>query len=598
MTHAKTPASGLIIDDFLATARQLSEHPALVSPVASVSYRQLAGAVATASAELERKGAERGTLVRLHGPVGAPLIAYTLGAWQCGAVVWLDAAPDLRSGEEPSAEASLLSVTVGHDGEDVDIQTLHELPSALAAAARQIPLHRAELIESGGGYLVRTSGSTGRQKVILGDLRALSSFVAWQRTEFDFSPDDRVAALTGVNFDVVYRDLFTTLTSGSTLLCAPPNLAPSRILSWLRDSDASVLHVVPSLARYWLAASRRNGNGLTETPELRITFFAGEPLDAQLAHEWRSRTGSAQEVVNLYGPSETTLAKFSYRVPQTLRSGAIPVGRPLPGTTVTITATDTGGSLPRGSVGEVVITTNQGSFGYLGDPVPEWADKFRRDGDLVTFQTGDLGSVRSEGLVLLGRLDSRLKINGVWVNCHEVETALRTHPAVKDAAVIGERVGPGIRLSAFVVLGEQIELHALRSHVLQRLGRPSVPAIITQTEQLPRLATGKVDRTSLRRLLNVSHGDSESVSLEPSRITLDDLVEHIAKSVQALLGTAVATDGDLIDSGFDVTAAAQLCAVLEEELMVACAPEDVLAHPVPEQLGSLLLARIHRATEK
>ncbi|MFD4790023.1 non-ribosomal peptide synthetase [Streptomyces sp. NPDC058459] len=578
----------------------MPDRTAVEGPTGRVSYQELSSAVARASAVLTDSGVETGTLIRLHGSLGAPLIAQLLAAWQCGAVVWLDADAGFPAAGPLVDEESLLSVTTGPADQEPGIRWVRQLPADFATAVRRTMARRADLVEAGGGYLVRSSGSTGRRKMILGDLRSLSQFVAWQRAEFRVSTDDRVAALTNIGFDVVYREIFTTLTSGATLLCPPPNLPPSRALGWLWETGATILHVVPSLARYWLTAAGPSQADQAHTPRLRATFFAGEPLDAQLVSGWRFRTGERQEVVNFYGPSETTLAKFSHRVPRGPLTGAVPVGQPLPGTSVAITDPHTSTPVPAGSVGEVVIKTAYGSFGYLGDASPKTLAKFRREGRLVTFHTGDLGRLGPDGLVLLGRLDSQLKINGVWINCHSVETELRAHPAVEDAAVLGQRTSRGLRLHAAVVLLEQVDPQLLRGHVLKRLGPPSVPAVLTPVPGLPRLATGKVDRISLRRLLK--HQEQAAAHRMPpaerGEVSRDQIVERVAKAAAELLGTAVEPDHDLVDSGLDLIAAAELCVLLEDEFLVPCTPEDLFAHPVPAHLASLLLARTHTTAEE
>ncbi|MFI5527197.1 AMP-binding protein [Kitasatospora sp. NPDC051853] len=592
MAHAEPSGPGRIIDEFLLAAERHPDHPALIGhpgPTGTLTYGQLAVAAGAAAAVLRAHGVGPGVPVRLRGPVGGPLAAHLLGAWRLGAVVWLDGdGPAAAAG--PTEEVPLLTVSSGRT-EETGYSTDRPLPADLAAALRQLPAHRAEIAAAGGGYLVRTSGSTGHRKVILGSQSALAAFAAWQRTAYDWSPEDRVPALTGLDFDVVYRELVTTLTSGATLLCPPPEVAPSRVLGWLAEQGATVLHVVPSLARYWLTAAR--AAKAAGTPALRATFFAGEPLDAQLARRWRAETGPAQQVVNLYGPSETTLAKFHHRVPADQADGAVPVGRPLPGTLVTVVDPETGAGQPEGAPGEVVITTPQGSFGYLGDPGPEVAARFRRDAGLVTFRTGDLGVLRPEGLVLLGRLDSRVKLNGVWVNLHEVEGVLRTHLAVAEAVVVGERTGPALRLGALVVLREPVDPQALRTHVLHRLGSPAVPARVVPVDRLPRLATGKTDRTALRRLL----ARTPSGPAEPAAATLEALVRRIGLTAAQLSGTTADPGRDLIDGGLDLTGAAELCAVLAEEFGVDCSPGDVFAHPDPQELGRLLLTRARPGRE-
>ncbi len=92
-------------------------------------------------------------------------------------------------------------------------------------------------------------------------------------------------------------------------------------------SRVTLLHTVPSLAQSWLA-EKPDGVHLAS---LRWTFFAGEVLSADLVRKWREAFPQAGGIVNLYGPTETTLVKCAYVVPELPGTGVVPVGTPLPG---------------------------------------------------------------------------------------------------------------------------------------------------------------------------------------------------------------------------------------------------------------------------
>jgi acyl-coenzyme A synthetase/AMP-(fatty) acid ligase len=578
-----------IVDDVLAVAARMPDQVAVVEPSAEVCYRELAEQVDVVTARLADHKLRAGDLVQVRGPVSATQLACVLAAWRHCAVVWLDAA-DAPATSAPVRAAAPPSLSVDVRSGEVELGWTTDLPTDVAAAAGRLAAKRDDILAAGGGYLVHSSGSTGRRKVILGSLRSLSAFVAWQRGEFGFGQQDRVAALTNVDFDVVYRELFSALTSGATLVCPLAGLRPSAVLPWLAQTRCNIVHVVPSLARFWLGVAP---DADPPPSAVRLTFFAGEPLDAHLPGEWRARTGTGQVVVNLYGPSETTLAKFYHRVPRSLVRGVVPVGRPLPGTSVEIRHPETGAVLADGDIGEVVIVTPHGSLGYLGDHVAA-ADAFRRDGAIVTFRTGDLGTIRPDGLVLLGRLDSRLKINGVWVNCHDVEATLRVHEAVEDAAVLAVRIDQGVRLHAFVAVTDPQVVPSLRSHVRQRLGTASVPGQLTPLDGLPRLHNGKLDRPALRRIARGVGGhpgrDARTGVPDPAELT-----GRIVALAGSILRVAVAADQNLLHHGLDLLAAQDLAAAVADEFPAPCGPRDVLDHPSPRELGDLLLTRLRHA---
>ena len=197
------------------------------------------------------------------------------------------------------------------------------------------------------GYLCFTSGTTGQPKGVLGREAGLAHFLLWQRAAFEVGPGDRTGFLTGLSFDVMLRDLLLPLVSGATL-CIPEQgdeLMPGDLLAWLAEQRITAVHTVPALAAAWLAERPADG----PVPDrLRLAFFAGEPLAGALVERWRAAC-PACTAVNLYGPTETTLAVCSWTVPAAPAGGVQPVGRPLPGIQALVLDPDLAGC----GVGEV-----------------------------------------------------------------------------------------------------------------------------------------------------------------------------------------------------------------------------------------------------
>src|SRR5690606_22897408 len=122
--------------------------------------------------------------------------------------------------------------------------------------------------------------------------------------------------------------VFLPLTSGATL-CLPNggnDLESDQVLSWLERTKISILHTTPTLAQSWLVKPPQDIPFHT----LRWTFFSGEPLTKTLIHRWREVFTEAVGIINLYGPTETTMVKCFYRIPANIQPGVQPVGWPLP----------------------------------------------------------------------------------------------------------------------------------------------------------------------------------------------------------------------------------------------------------------------------
>jgi amino acid adenylation domain-containing protein len=351
-------------------------------------------------------------------------------------------------------------------------------------------------------YVYFTSGSTGSPKGIVGRRKGLDHFVRWEIATLGIEAGTRVSQLTIPTHDPFLRDVFVPLCAGGTV-CVPPEptarLEPGRLVAWLDRHDVHLVHSVPSLLRVLLGERLRP----ELFPGLRWMLLAGEPLLPADVRRFRAIFGDRVELVNLYGPTETTLAKLFHRVrPEDLERPVIPIGRPIGGAKAVV-VDESRGICPPGVAGEIYIRTPFRSLGYLGRPdltrevfVP---NPFSSDPDDVVYKTGDLGRVRDDGAIeFLGRIDHQVKIRGIRVEPAETESALREHEQVHDAVVVAREDGAGgTSLCAYVVTAGRPAPGALRGLLAQSLPEVMIPTAFVLLDRLPRTPTGKVDRASL-----------------------------------------------------------------------------------------------------
>ena len=469
-----------------AIARRAPAAVAVAMAGASWTYGELWASALAAAAALAAEGVAAESVVAVTGRPSFELVAAILGTLEAGAVLLpIDSAGPARRQELLCAQAGASHlVTATPEGLVVD---------ALPHARPLAPPPHAPPAAGAPAYLVYTSGTTGAPQAVLGHHGGLGHFVAWQRETWGIGPGDRVAHLTSLSFDVVLRELFVALTSGATL-CLPDGwpLEPRAALRWLQEDGVTVVHAVPTLARAWLDAAPAD----VFLSELRLTFFAGEPLTDALVDSWRARTARSASLVNLYGPTETTLAKCSYAVPDPPEPGIQPIGRPLPAAQALVLS-PAGELCGVGEPGEIVLRTPFRSFGYRDAPELQ-RRRFRRnpfthDADDLVYATGDIGRYRADGsLDIFGRIDEQVKIRGVRVEPREVAAVLQRHPRVHDAAVVAR---PGPELVAYVVSAEGAT--DLRSFLLDRFPSAAVPASFVSVACLPYASNEKLDVAAL-----------------------------------------------------------------------------------------------------
>jgi len=496
-----------LIQGFRSAAERWPESVAIAAAGRELTYGELRRRADRASAALAASGFTPGSLLPIVASDISEVVVAMLGALGVrGAFVPIT--PDL-----PAARLSRLLAEVASPWAYVEPRFAPLLAehwprsvpppdTSWSSAGYGLPVPSVDPEPDDLCYVVFTSGSTGEPKGIAGRLKGVEHFVRWEIELLGAGPGTRVSQLTSPSFDAALRDLFVPLTCGGTV-CVPEDrkqAADGRWLArWLEEQEVSVLHSVPSLFRGLL----NEGLRASSLPALRHVLLAGERLLPADAERWLATFGERIQLVNLYGPSETTMTKFFHVVrPSDAELGSIPIGKPMKGAAA-ILIDEKGNACPAGMPGEILIRTPFRSLGYFRRPdltrqafIP---NPFGDDPEDLVYRTGDLGRVlRSGELEFLGRRDHQVKIRGARVELGEIEDLLRRHPAVADQVVVAsEEPEGGISLLAYVVLSRPVAAGELRVHCLAALPDYMVPSAFVVLAALPRTFSGKVDRGAL-----------------------------------------------------------------------------------------------------
>ncbi|HEU4507719.1 MAG TPA: amino acid adenylation domain-containing protein, partial [Pyrinomonadaceae bacterium] len=351
-------------------------------------------------------------------------------------------------------------------------------------------------------YIYFTSGSSGTPKAIAGRLKGIAHFINWEIEELGVSAGVRVSQLLSPSFDGSLRDIFLPLCVGG-VVCVPERreqiLEGRGLVQWLEQARIEVVHCVPSVFRALVNEELR----AEELSSLRYVVMAGEALVGRDVGKWKAVYGERVGLVNLYGTSETTMAKFSYRVsPGDEEREVMPIGKPIPGAEAYL-LDERGEPCGRGMVGEIYIRTPYRSLGYYNQPELTAAvfvpNPFSTDPNDLVHKTGDMGRVLEDGnFEYLGRRDEQVKVRGARVELKEVENAVRGQAGVLDVAVIEREDGSGYTyLCAYLVLAEGVQTVDVAEGVAQELPDYMVPSAYVELEELPRTISGKVERRAL-----------------------------------------------------------------------------------------------------
>jgi benzoate-CoA ligase family protein len=281
------------------------------------------------------------------------------------------------------------------------------------------------------------------------------------------------------------------LSVGATTVLLAERPTPDGVAALLRDHPITVFYAVPTFYAAFLA----NPNAPQKSQvKIRRCISAGEALPEQIAQRWQERYG-----VEIYDGLGTTEMLHIYltNAPGALKYGT--TGKPVPGYDLKLIGDD-GHPVKTGELGELYVRGPSAAIMYWNN----------REKSRATFQgdwtrSGDKYFQDEEGYyVCAGRQDDMLKVSGMYVSPFEVEAALSSHPEVLEAAVVGwfddERL---VKPKAFVVLklpdkaSEELA-GVLREHVKQKLAPFKYPRWIEFRTELPKTATGKIQRFKLR----------------------------------------------------------------------------------------------------
>lgn len=354
-------------------------------------------------------------------------------------------------------------------------------------------------VPADAGYVTFTSGTTGEPAAITSAAEPLQAFLQWYEPEFGLTRDDRFVLLSGVGHDPLLRDLLTPLCIGARLFVPPRAATESQVemVRWLAAVAPTVLHLTPAMARLLAAAAVAEGVRLAS---VRLVGFGGAAMTRAGLADARTLFPQAR-LLSYYGTTETPQV---VGVAEAGTEGVIGSGSPTARLSV---VTPTGGPAPVNGTGEIVVRSPYLALGYLTDPA-RTARQFRTRDGAREYRTGDLGWRRPDGsVVLTGRADRQLTVNGLRVEPAELESVARDHPQVKDCVVIAMVRSATTEVVAFVV-GDPRSLagEAVLRHFAERLPATMVPTRVVALPELPLNPNGKPDLTRLAELAETADG--------------------------------------------------------------------------------------------
>jgi acyl-CoA synthetase (AMP-forming)/AMP-acid ligase II len=348
--------------------------------------------------------------------------------------------------------------------------------------------------------ILHTSGTTSRPKIVpllQSNVAASAQNIA---TSLALTSEDRCMNVMPLfHIHGLLAAVSSTLVTGGQVWCAP-GFDALRFFAWLRDCDPTWYTAVPTMHQAILSRAKRNTD-IIDAARLRFLRSSSASLPGPVMEALFDTFGAP--VIEGYGMTEAAHQMCSNPLtPGTQKPGA--VGLPA-GPEVKI-ADETQPRLTEGTVGEVVISGPNVTPGYENNPDANEKSFFMADGKRW-FRTGDQGTFDEDGyLMLTGRLKEIINRGGEKVSPLEVDGVLSAHPAIAQVVTFAlPHPKLGEEVAAAVVLrdGEEVSDRNIRDFASERLADFKVPRKVIILDEIPKGATGKLQRIGLAEKLGL-----------------------------------------------------------------------------------------------
>jgi 4-hydroxybenzoate-CoA ligase len=368
----------------------------------------------------------------------------------------------------------------------------HSLAGLLDGASETF--ETAKTVADDEAFWLYSSGSTGEPKGVR-HVHSSLMYTAENYAQKVLSIDEGDVMFSAAKLFFAYglgNGLTFPMSVGATAVLFPGRPTPQAVFQVLNKHNPTLFFGVPTLYAAILAdgdCTPENGSAA-----LRLCVSAGEALPAEVSRAWKERFGV--EILDGIGSTEMLHIFLSNR-PDALKYGTS--GTACPGYKLRL-VDEAGNDVAVNEIGELLVDGGSAANGYWN----------KREKSRATFEgrwtrTGDKYTVDEDGFYhYCGRTDDMFKVSGIWVSPFEVEQALMSHPSVLEAAVVAQEDDKGLtKPKAFVVLKDDAAqdglFEVLKEHVKRAAGNWKYPRWIEFVDDLPKTATGKIQRFKLRR---------------------------------------------------------------------------------------------------
>lgn len=499
---------------------------ALVAGNQQVSYGMLDAAANYHALELARRGIGPGDIVPVLLDRSPEAVALQLGVLKTGAAYAnLDCRWPLERHTAILEQISPVVTIASEDRWAGRFATYQPTGASIKDAAERGHIFHPVIVPSDASATVFfTSGTTGGPKGVLSPHRAVTRLFRPGGLD-GFGPGHTTPQAAPTPWDMYAFELWGQLTTGGTVvLITGDYLLPGVLREAIRAHGVDTLWLTASLLNLFVDEDPESFHGL------KYVYTGGEKLSAEHVRQFLAHVPGST-LWNGYGPAENCMLTTTrlLTVADCDIPGGVPIGTPVPGTTVLL-LDELDRRCPPGQQGEICIAGAGLANGYLGQPQLT-AEKFPtidvEGRPTRIYRTGDIGEADGAGVMhFRGRRDRQVKISGYRIELTEVEMAAREVPGVRNCLALPVTGPDGqARYLALMYLAaeDRADLPAandldplqVHEHLQRQLPGYLVPSVVCCLPRFPVTANGKVDRDALHHIARRSPPATRRLAARP-----------------------------------------------------------------------------------
>lgn len=353
-------------------------------------------------------------------------------------------------------------------------------------------------------YVIYTSGSTGKPKGTLIAHEGVVNLVYLIKEQFEIKETDILTQFATYSFDASVWDTFGSLCWGARLhlLSSEERMSADAFADAIYRTKATFIAILPTVFFNQIATYLSEENNYKFDTVKRVSV-GGEALSGEIVRAFQRRFNNNIEIVNLYGPTESTVVATGYKIQGLIPEDQanIPIGKPFSNYQVYIT-NEENKLCPIGVPGELCISSVGLAKGYLHQEEKRnevfVKNPFNEDG--IIYKSGDIVRLLDNGLIeYVSRKDSQVKVNGHRIEISEIEDNFAKHPEVRDVAIIPKKINDETILIAYYTntTDKTVETSEIKEFLGETLPHYMIPKHIYVLEEMPISPTGKIDRKKL-----------------------------------------------------------------------------------------------------